>query len=127
MEDEEKVLEWLVQQVESDEIEDVTDEMLDMLITKLPNLAVLFCNKIKHKCSSAILLGKDATCFLFSDDNNDKRSQKVLNELENIDDECDQHGIVFVKMDNEEEAREYGIEKVPALLYFENEIPTVYE
>lgn len=50
-----------------------------------------------------------------------------MNELENIDDECDTLGITFVKLDNVEEAREYGIEKVPALMYFENGIPTIYE
>lgn len=40
---EEKVLEWLVRQVQSDEIEDVNDEMLEMLVKKSSNLAVLFC------------------------------------------------------------------------------------
>lgn len=43
MEDEEKVLEWLSHQIKNDEIEDVTDEMLDILINKLSNVAVLFC------------------------------------------------------------------------------------
>lgn len=62
-----------------------------------------------------------------TDDNNDKKSAKVLAELENIDDECDQLGIAFVKIDNAEEAKEYGIEKMPKLLYFEKGIPTVYE
>ncbi|XP_046406800.1 uncharacterized protein LOC124171637 isoform X5 [Ischnura elegans] len=103
LENEDEILEWLVEQLETDEIEDVTDEMLDKLIKEGKTLVVLFY------------------------DNNDKKSQKILNELENIDDECDQHGIVFVKMDNEEEAKEYGIEKVPTLVYFENEIPTIYE
>ena len=42
---EEEVLEWLVHQVESDEIEDVTDEMLDMLIKRSKHLAVLFCKE----------------------------------------------------------------------------------
>jgi hypothetical protein len=37
------VLAWLTHQVESDEIEDVTDEMLDMLIEKSPSLAAFFC------------------------------------------------------------------------------------
>lgn len=64
---------------------------------------------------------------IFTDDNNDRKSQKVLTELENIDDECDQLGIAFVKIDNDEEAREYGIEKIPTLLYFEKGIPTYYE
>lgn len=63
----------------------------------------------------------------FTDDNNDRKSQRVLNELENIDDECDKLDIVFVKIDNIEEAREYGIEKVPALMYFEKGIPMMYE
>ena len=40
---EEQVLDWLIHQVESDEIEDVTDEMLDMLIKRSKHLAVLFC------------------------------------------------------------------------------------
>lgn len=40
---EEMLLEWLVQQLEKDEIEDVTDEMLDKLIKDTKLLAVLFC------------------------------------------------------------------------------------
>ncbi|XP_068631274.1 uncharacterized protein hlk [Battus philenor] len=103
LENEEEMLEWLVDQLEKDEIEDVTDEMLDRLIKDGKTVAVLFY------------------------DNNDRKSQKVLNELENIDDECDQLGIAFVKIDNDDEAKEYGIEKVPTLLYFEKGIPTYYE
>lgn len=61
------------------------------------------------------------------DDDDDRKSQKVLNELENIDDECDKLGIVFVKIDNDDEAKEYGIEKIPSLVYFESGIPTLYE
>ncbi|CAG9857811.1 unnamed protein product [Phyllotreta striolata] len=103
LEEEEEILEWLVEQLEKDEIEDVTDEMLDKLISDSKFLAVLFY------------------------DDDDRKSQKVLNELENIDDECDQLGIVFVKIDNDDEAKEYGIEKIPSLVYFENSIPTLYE
>ncbi|XP_021927612.1 uncharacterized protein LOC110833625 isoform X7 [Zootermopsis nevadensis] len=103
LEDEEKVLVWLEHQVKSDEIEDITDEMLDMLIEKMPHVAVLFYDK------------------------DQKKSQKVLVELENIDDECDSNGIAFVKIDNDEEAKEYGIDIVPTLVFFEKRIPHVYE
>ncbi|CAH1128575.1 unnamed protein product [Ceutorhynchus assimilis] len=103
LEEEQDFLQWLVEQLEKDEIEDVTDEMLDKLIAEGKTLAVLFY------------------------DNDDKKSQKVLNELENIDDECDKLGIVFVKIDNDDEAKEYGIEKIPSLVYFEGGIPTLYE
>lgn len=48
-------------------------------------------------------------------------------ELENIDDECDANGIAFVKIDNDEEAKEYGIDNIPTLVYFEKKIPHVYE
>ncbi|XP_064114219.1 uncharacterized protein LOC135220720 isoform X11 [Macrobrachium nipponense] len=100
---EDEVLDWLILQLEEDEIEHVTDEMLDKLIEKSEHLAVLFYDK------------------------DSRRSKKVLSELENIDDECDQRGIFFVKIDNDEEAREYGIESVPTLVYFESEIPYIYE
>lgn len=36
-------------------------------------------------------------------------------------------GVVFVKIDNPDEAKEYGIEKIPSLVYFEKGIPTLYE
>ncbi|XP_018356348.1 PREDICTED: uncharacterized protein LOC108756796 isoform X5 [Trachymyrmex septentrionalis] len=103
IEDEDEILEWLLSQLEKDEIEDVTDEMLDRLIKDGKTIAVLFY------------------------DNNDRKSQRVLNELENIDDECDQLGVTFVKIDNAEEAKEYGIQKVPTMLYFEKGIPMMYE
>lgn len=40
---EEEVLAWLIEQLHTDEIEDVTDEMLDKLIKESSHLAVLFC------------------------------------------------------------------------------------
>ena len=43
MSNEENVLIWLYHQVFSDEIEDVTDEMLDKLITTQQNLVALLC------------------------------------------------------------------------------------
>lgn len=43
LENEDEILEWLVDQLEKDEIEDVTDEMLDRLIKEGKTMAVLFC------------------------------------------------------------------------------------
>lgn len=36
-------MEWLLSQLEKDEIEDVTDEMLDVFVKEGKTLAVLFC------------------------------------------------------------------------------------
>lgn len=51
----------------------------------------------------------------------------VLEELEKIDDDCDKHGIQFVKIDDNRAAAEYGIDSVPAIVYFEKQIPNVYD
>lgn len=61
------------------------------------------------------------------DDKNKEAHQAVLKELENIDDECDSNNIPFVKISNLDEAKEYGLDNLPALVYFENRIPSVYE
>lgn len=50
----------------------------------------------------------------------------MLEELEKIDDECDKHGVQFVKIDDEHTAKEYGIDDLPAIVYFEKQVPTVY-
>lgn len=62
------------------------------------------------------------------DEKGNKAHEAVLKELENIDDECDSHEIVFVKISSLDEAKEYGLaDQLPALVYFENRIPSVYE
>ena len=47
--------------------------------------------------------------------------------METIDDDCDRHGIILVKLDNSEEAGQYGIEEIPSLVYFEETIPHLFE
>lgn len=51
----------------------------------------------------------------------------MLAELEKIDDDCDKQGIQFVKIDDAAAAKEFGIDSIPALVYFEKEIPNVYD
>jgi len=65
--------------------------------------------------------------YRFIDDKDQKKSQKVLSELENIDDDCDQHNIAFVKINDLEEAKEYGIDSLPTLVLFERKIPHIYD
>lgn len=37
-------------------------------------------------------------------------------ELENIDDDCDQNDIAFVKIDDDNEAAEWGIDDIPTIV-----------
>lgn len=101
---EEKVLLWLQKQMNSDEIEEVSDKMLFALIDRMPHIAVLFYDK------------------------SSKKSTEVLKELEHIDDDCDRSDIVFVRTGDLEAANKYHVQnKLPALVFFENEVPIVYE
>lgn len=68
------------------------------------------------------------SCFLSTiDDNDEEESQKALNELEKIDDDCDRHGIQFIKIDDPKKAKEFGIDEFPAIVYFEKKIPNLYD
>lgn len=58
----------------------------------------------------------DFFLLAFPDDKDQKKSQKVLAELENIDDECDQNDIAFVKIDDDKEAEEWGIDEIPTIV-----------
>jgi hypothetical protein len=51
----------------------------------------------------------------------------ILDELENIDDDCDRHGITFVKTQDYSIAELYGISEYPVMVYFEANVPNVYE
>lgn len=55
--------------------------------------------------------------FIVLDDRDDAKSIEVLKELENIDDECDEKGLPFVKIDDDSVAKEFGIDDV-CILYW---------
>lgn len=52
---------------------------------------------------------------------------QILDELEKIDDDCDKHGIQFVKIDDDTAATDFGIDSFPSIVYFEKGIPNVYD
>ena len=78
---------------------------------------------LKNVCTSFM----DGPLFNFSDEKGDPKSEKVIEALETIDDDCDRQGIILVKLDNPEEAKQYGIDELPSLVYFEDTIPHLYE
>ena len=52
---------------------------------------------------------------------------KVLEELEKIDDDTDAFGVDFVKINDKRIAKQYGIRTFPALTYFRDKKPIIYE
>lgn len=51
----------------------------------------------------------------------------MLQRLEEIDDDADQHKIGFVKINDKELAFEYGLEVMPSLVYYRKKVPIVYD
>jgi len=98
-----EVLVWLEDLLTGADIEQVTNDILDKLISVKPYMAVVF----------------------FKED--DPKSTAALEILEELDDDLDEANIVFVKLDDEKEAAEYGIETFPRLVVFENGIPNLYD
>lgn len=65
--------------------------------------------------------------FVTADKPNCKACDIVLEELENIDDDCEIYGINFVKIQDQSLAKRYGIKNYPALVYFRNGNPLIYD
>ncbi|CAB4060592.1 unnamed protein product [Lepeophtheirus salmonis] len=95
----------LKKMVEGSDIEEITEEILERLIVKEEKLVVYFHDK----------------------KGTDEEDDVVLENLEEIDDDLDERGILFVKVSGSQVAYEYGIEKLPTIVLFENGIPNVYE
>jgi len=98
-----EILAWIADLMTGADIEQVTNDILDKFIATKSYLAVIF----------------------FKED--DPKSTAALDILEEIDDDLDEVGIMFVKLDDEKEAAEYGIETFPSLVVFENGIPNLYD
>ena len=63
----------------------------------------------------------------FSDNSKAGNTEAVLEIMEDIDDDCDVHGVHFVKISDPAAAYHYGISSMPTLVYFKNKLPNVYE
>lgn len=57
-----------------------------------------------------------------------KQCPRVLAEIEHIDDEADGAGIDFVKIDDKQMAKEFGVFALPAILFFRqnSKEPVIY-
>lgn len=64
---------------------------------------------------------------MFIDTRSCHTCDKVLEELEKIDDDTDSFGVDFVKINDKRLAKHYGIKNFPALTYFRKKEPIIYE
>lgn len=64
--------------------------------------------------------------FLIVDKEGDKKAQKILQELENIDDECEEKDIDFIKTSDDGIQREYDLPSLPALAFYRHRFRDLY-
>ncbi len=64
--------------------------------------------------------------FPFSVDDHCSSCNRVLESLERIDQETDALDITFVKINDHRYAKKYGVNKLPALVYFRRKFPSIY-
>lgn len=62
------------------------------------------------------------------DSNDCKQCSRVLSEIEHIDDDADSAGIKFVKIDDKQLAKDYGVFALPGILFFKmgSKEPVIY-
>lgn len=63
---------------------------------------------------------------MFLDEDDCEQCENILDELENIDDDTDKLDIMFVKIRDSKYARKYGIDEIPALIFFRKRFPSIY-
>lgn len=60
------------------------------------------------------------------DQEGDKKAQKILQELENIDDECEEKDIDFVKTSDAGVDKEYDLPQLPCLIFYRKRFRNIY-
>lgn len=70
----------------------------------------------------------DTFSIPFTDSDECKQCPRVLAEVEHIDDDADKAGIDFVKIDDKQMAKEYGVFALPAIVFFKptSKEPVIY-
>lgn len=96
------------------------------LTSLLQNISSITLLEVKDKVSDKLVCALINKVLLL-DKPECKKCAKVLLELENIDDEADQLGIGFVKINDEALAEEYNLGDLPALVYYRHQTPIIYE
>ena len=78
-------------------------------------------------CYVRNILDDEDDAFVFFYEDNDTDAHTILEELEQIDEKLDKQDLAMVKISDEGAIDNYGIETLPALVYFENGVPEIYE
>ena len=62
-----------------------------------------------------------------TEDDSSIDDEEFLTIMETLDDDMDKISVAMVKVSDESKALEFGLDKLPALLYFKNGVPGLYD
>jgi hypothetical protein len=68
----------------------------------------------------------EITKYFSADEEDSEVCEKVLAELETVDQEIDNLDITFVKIADPKYARKWGVTTLPSLVYFRKRFPSIY-
>ena len=114
---EEEILMWIKNTMERSQIVEVSGPVLDSLIERLESLAVIFFEDNDDE---------DGEKSSDGNENEQADDDAFLKLMENLDDDAEEFDIAIVKVSDIEKALEFGLDELPALLYFKNEVPGIY-
>ncbi len=124
---EDKVLEWLIANRkigdDDEKLEEVDANSLEAMVSSSEGIVVLFCKRLKK----AKKMSKKPKIIIFADDADSRKAENLLEVMEQIDDDCARRGIQFVKVSEEGVADSYGVARLPSLVFFKSDLPSVYE
>ena len=93
------ILKWVEKQSSTNSIHQVSDVVLGGLIQKFDHIAVLFYSS---------------------------KNMTVVNNLQSIADDCAENDIAIVRIDDKEEASQYGLSTIPTLMFFNTRVPNIF-
>jgi len=124
MMNEEAIFGWIDNHFQSNQdiIEDYTAGQIKSYLLNQTYLMVLVC-----RFSPLFVLLHDKLFFVrISDGPECEICEESIHHLEDIDDDADAVGVRMVKTDDKEFVEQFGIEEFPAIVYFENNNPHIY-
>lgn len=82
---------------------------------------------VDRKTLEQMLIDSPFLAVFFYDEETCTTCETIMAELEHIDDDTDKYGIHFVKCHDEDYAKDLMIAELPALVYFEEGSPSIYD
>lgn len=99
------------------------------MVGTIEKVVVLFCKSGSLLVITKIFFWEIVKHFstFTADDPDYRKLEQLFEVMEKIDDDCSSRDIQFVKTSEPESVEAFGIQKLPALVFFKQEIPNLYE